>query len=70
MGGGPLECDRNALEFATANPKATAWFGFRFNRENSFWWFHSWTIQESVYIDSRPPANSPIYAVCHGGWEL
>lgn len=66
--GRPLDCHRNALELATANQEASAWFGFRLDGWG--WWLHSWAIQQDVLIDSGPRTMSPLYVGIPWGYEL
>lgn len=47
--GRSLDCHRNALEYATANGTATAWFGFSLSLECS--WLHSWVLEEDGNLD-------------------
>lgn len=67
--GRPLDRHRNALEYATLNPRATAWFGFSLSL--GCWWLHSWVLEEDgTVIDSGPPTAPAIYAGLLWGLEL
>lgn len=68
--GVPLDCHRNALEYATLHAGASAWFGFSLCR--GVWWLHSWCLEEEdrTLIDSGPPSAPQLYVGIPWGREL
>lgn len=79
--GRPLDCHRNALEYAssneyaslhagcTANPVSVAYFGLSVFQ--GVWWVHSWVVcADGLLIDSEPPTTPAHYFGIPWGLEL
>lgn len=70
--GRPLDCHRNALEYASSHPGATPYFGWRLlsDEEGYLWWLHSIVVdQDGTVLDSGDAATDPIYVVIPWGVE-